>query len=111
MAGVAWWAATGDLRPYLLLQAAPLLLIPLWQAQNAAPRRERLGFAIGIGLYVLAKAAELADAPILAATGFVSGHTLKHLLAAAAAAVIVLAATQISMRAPSSTTRLVGIAK
>lgn len=111
VASVAWWARTGDLRPYLLLQAAPLVTIPLWQAGGRASRRERLGFGIAIALYALAKAAELADAPIFAATGFMSGHTLKHLLAAAAAAVIVAAAIQISTRAPSSTTRLVGIPK
>jgi len=34
---VSWWSTTdsggqGDLRPYLFLQAAPLVLIPLWQA-------------------------------------------------------------------------------
>ncbi|MBL8490905.1 MAG: hypothetical protein JNM82_09015, partial [Rhodocyclaceae bacterium] len=34
---VAWWVWTGargqgDLRPYLLLQAAPLVLVPVWQA-------------------------------------------------------------------------------
>lgn len=111
VASVAWWAATGDLRPYLLLQGAPLVVIPIWQAAAGAPRRERIGFAIAILLYVLAKLAELADAQILAALGFMSGHTLKHLLAAEAAAVIVAALTQISTRAPSSTARLVGIAK
>jgi hypothetical protein len=111
VASVAWWARTGDLRPYLLLQGAPLAVIPFWQAGGRAPRHERAAFACAIALYVLAKAAELADAPILAATGFVSGHTVKHLLAAGAAALIVGAATQISTRAPSSTTRLVGIAK
>jgi len=108
---VAWWRATGDLRPYLLLQGAPLVAIPIWQWATGTPRRERIGFAIAILLYVLAKSAELADAQIFAALGFMSGHTLKHLLAALAAAVIVAAMTQISTRAPSSTTRLVGIAK
>ena len=111
IASVAWWAATGDLRPYLLLQGAPLVTIPIWQAASAAPRRERIGFGLAIALYVLAKLAEVSDARVLSVLGFVSGHTLKHLLAAAAAAVIVAAATQISTRAPSSTTRLVGIAK
>jgi len=111
VASVAWWARTGDLRPYLLLQGAPLVVIPLWQAAIGAPARERIAFGVAIALYALAKVAELDDAAIFAATGFVSGHTLKHLLAAAAAAVIVAASTQISTRAPSSTTRLVGIAK
>ncbi|HZZ94729.1 MAG TPA: alkaline phytoceramidase [Usitatibacter sp.] len=113
---VAWWSWTqargvGDLRPYLLLQGAPLVLIPLWQWQSGAPRRERVGFAVAIALYVLAKVLELDDRAIYAATGLASGHTLKHLAAAAAAAVIVASVTQISTREPSSTTRLVGIAK
>jgi hypothetical protein len=43
---------------------------------------------MGIVLYAVGKLAELADREILALGGLVSGHTLKHLLAAAAAAVI-----------------------
>jgi hypothetical protein len=87
---VGWWAWTndhgrGDLRPYLLLQLAPLVLIPIWQAAAGRPSNERRTFALAIGLYVAAKLCELADRPILHALGFVSGHTLKHLLAAAAA--------------------------
>jgi hypothetical protein len=94
VASVAWWAWTqahgmGDLRPYLLLQGAPLVLVPVWQAAGRAPRPERLAFGVAIALYVVAKVFEIADAPVLAATGLVSGHTLKHLVAAAAAAVIV----------------------
>lgn len=90
---VAWWhfteqAGQGDLRPYLLLQGAPLVLIPLWQAISGAPRAERAAFGIAIGLYVAAKAAELHDREVLGALGWMSGHTLKHVLAAAGAAVI-----------------------
>ncbi|HSC81192.1 MAG TPA: hypothetical protein VLC08_12615 [Chitinolyticbacter sp.] len=84
---VLWWHCTGDLRPYLALQLAPLVLIPLWQWY--APRRDRLVYAAAIALYVLAKLAELADHAILNASAVVSGHTLKHLLAAGAALVIV----------------------
>lgn len=93
VASVLWWSFTesrgvGDLRPYLLLQLAPLVLIPIWQALHGSPRRDRVAFGIAILLYVLAKVAELADHPIYQATGWVSGHTLKHLLAAAGAGVI-----------------------
>ena len=38
---VWWWAATGDLRPYLLIQLAPLVLIPLLQWQSSAPAGKR----------------------------------------------------------------------
>jgi hypothetical protein len=94
VAGVLWWAATeragaGDLRPYIVMQAAPLIFIPLWQAIHGSPRPDRVAFGIAIALYVLAKLAELFDAAVLDATHLVSGHSLKHLLAAAASAVIV----------------------
>ena len=44
-----------------------------------------------LALYAIAKASELADQPILPALGFVSGLTLKHLLAAAASLCLVMA--------------------
>jgi len=93
-ASVLWWSITdargaGDLRPYLFLQAAPLVAIPLWQAGAGARRAERLAFAAAIALYAAAKAFELADRAVFDALGFASGHTLKHLLATAASAAIV----------------------
>jgi hypothetical protein len=94
VASVLWWSVTeaggvGDLRPYLLLQAAPLVLIPLWQANHGTPRAERIAFGVAIALYAGAKAAELADHAIFDALGFMSGHTIKHLLSIAASAVLV----------------------
>lgn len=94
VASVGWWAWTdrhgvGDLRPYLLLQGLPLILIPLWQTIHRAPRADRLAFGAALLLYIAAKIAELHDRELLAALGIMSGHTLKHLLAAAAADVIV----------------------
>jgi hypothetical protein len=93
-ASVVWWYVTersghGDLRPYLLLQGLPLLLIPLWQAIYRAPRRDRLAFSAAIVLYLMAKVAELHDHELLATLGWMSGHTLKHLLATAGAAVLI----------------------
>lgn len=92
---VAWWHFTGpegsgDLRPYLLLQLLPIVLIPLWQAIHRSERRDRLLFAAAVLAYVAAKAAELNDHQLLAASALVSGHTLKHLLAALASALIVV---------------------
>jgi hypothetical protein len=94
IASVLWWSFTeergaGDLRPYLLLQGAPLVLIPLWQHFARSPRASRISFGVAILLYAIAKAAESGDRAIFDALGFVSGHTLKHLLAALAGAVIV----------------------
>jgi len=91
---VAWWYFTeqtgaGDLRPYLLLQALPIVLIPLWQWIYDRPRAERWVFGAGLLLYVIAKFAELNDHEIAATLGVLTGHTLKHLLATGATAAIV----------------------
>jgi predicted membrane channel-forming protein YqfA (hemolysin III family) len=93
VASVLWWSFTesfgaGDLRPYLLMQGAPLLVVPLWHWIYDSPRADRVAFGVAILLYVLAKAAELDDHRIFETLGFMSGHTLKHLLAVAAAAVL-----------------------
>ena len=42
-----------------------------------------------LGFYAVAKLLESADAPLFAMTGFVSGHTLKHLTAAMAGATLI----------------------
>jgi hypothetical protein len=99
VASVAWWAYTdssgaGDLRPYLLLQGLPLVLIPLWQAIYRAPRADRIAFATAMALYVLAKVAEVLDHEIANTLGFVSGHTLKHLIATLATAAVVWGVTR-----------------
>lgn len=91
---VAWWYFTntdggGDLRPYLLLQLLPIVLIPLWQWLYGSDRHDRLYLGAALAVYVVAKAAELNDHAFLAASGFLSGHTLKHLLATLAAWLIV----------------------
>lgn len=88
VASVLWWHATDDLRPYALAQFLPMLLIPLMLA--LLPGRRPAGpLVAGIALYAVGKLTEAADHGILAASGLLSGHTVKHLLAAAAAALIV----------------------
>jgi hypothetical protein len=106
---VGWWRITdlygaGDLRPYLFLQGIPLILIPMWQTIYRMPAADRLFFGAALLLYVLAKVAEINDHALHAATGIISGHTLKHLLATAAAAVLVMRLVQRS-RKPITSTR------
>jgi hypothetical protein len=89
-----WWYVTesagqGDLRPYLLLQGLPLVLVPLWQAHARAPRAARAAFGIVILLYVVAKIAEVNDHTLYNSLDMLSGHTIKHILAALASAVLV----------------------
>lgn len=81
----------GDLRPYLLMQLVPVLLIPLLLALYP-PRYsgDRITLAV-IGLYLLALLFDLSDRAIFDLTGgLVSGHTLKHVAAALAVLGVVL---------------------
>ena len=89
LGSVAWWGwseaqGSGDLRAYGLIQLYPMLLIPL--LLKLYPPRYSGGrdILIIIGLYLLALLCDLMDRPIAALTGFVSGHTLKHIVAALA---------------------------
>jgi len=102
-----WWSFTeargmGDLRPYLLLQGAPLVLVPLWQHFARSPLESRIAFGIAIVLYAIAKGAEFGDHAIFHALGFVSGHTLKHLLAVAAGALIAASAVRTHRQHPAT---------
>jgi hypothetical protein len=87
---VAWWhfterAGMGDLRLYAMAQFYPLAAIPLLLLLFPRRYTHAGAFWAALGLYALAKACEQADAAIHAATGeIVSGHNLKHLLAAGA---------------------------
>ena len=72
-----------DLRFYAALQAyAVLLLLAILLLPPRYTRSSDL--AIVVGFYVLAKITEAADRPIFAFGQIVSGHTIKHLAAAAA---------------------------
>ena len=89
-----WWlterAGEGDLRLYLFVQLLPMALVPLGLALRLAPTTPTAAPASAwwgvLGFYAAAKVFELADRPIFAALGGLSGHTLKHLFAAAGAA-------------------------
>jgi len=85
---VAVWARTGELRPYIVAQFLPMLMIPLIVGLVPVRRAARRDLAAGLGLYVLAKLFELEDARIYELGGVVSGHTLKHLAAATAVSFI-----------------------
>jgi hypothetical protein len=95
-ASVAYWALTeasgaGDLRPYAIIQFLPLLFIPavllLYRSNSVASRY----FWIIIGLYLLAKVFENLDAVVFGLGNWMSGHTLKHLVAGLAPLVLVYA--------------------
>jgi hypothetical protein len=88
-ATVVWWLRTQDLGFYSAYQAFAaggtllmlLVFAPLYDG-------DRYYFG-GVGLYAAAKICELLDRPIYDAIG-VSGHTLKHVLAAATTGMVVV---------------------
>lgn len=84
-------AGSGDLRPYALVQFLPPLLIVLLLTLQGSRRYHAPSIWRALACYALAKAAELGDGVVMQATGLVSGHTLKHLLAAAACALLLRA--------------------
>ncbi len=92
---VVWWdygeiRGVGDLRAYALVQFWPVVLIPLvlYLFREGRHVRARYLFA-ALCFYALAKLFEYYDHGVFALTGgAVSGHTVKHLSAAAAPAAI-----------------------
>ena len=75
-------AARGNLRPYILVQFLPLVLVPAMLLLYKAPKNYASAIWSLAALYAAAKAFELLDKPVYDLTGFASGHTIKHLLAA-----------------------------
>ena len=92
-AAVLYWrwteaAGRGDLRPYALVQYG--LLVSLVLLLLLFPDRRAKGVWWVVGAYALAKVCEVFDESIFRLTGFVSGHTLKHVVAGAAGGLVLL---------------------
>ena len=84
------WATSGNLLPWALLQGGGMLLIVLLAACPATckpiPAAWGIPLAAVIALYALAKVLEMADHSVFELTHhLVSGHSLKHGVAALAA--------------------------
>lgn len=80
---VAWWVATGDLRFYIWIQAAPFLAVMAMIAlfRDGYPNRRFL--VLALGAYTFSKLAEFGDLALFESSAhIVSGHSLKHVLAA-----------------------------
>jgi hypothetical protein len=90
IASIGWWhftesAGSGDLRPYALVQFLPMLLIPMMLILFRGELLQSRWIWPALAAYVAAKIAEHLDGPVFSAGGLVSGHSIKHLLAALAA--------------------------
>ena len=92
-AAVLWWALTGNLMPWAVVQLGGMLVVLVLAC---LPRRDgALAVHLGavIGLYAVAKLFEAADHAVFDATHqWLSGHSIKHVLAAGAAWPVLLAA-------------------
>ncbi len=80
-ASVGYWHWTGNLAPYLVVQFYPLVAIPLLLWLFPARYTRGADLLLALCWYLLAKGAESYDREAFRALGFMSGHTLKHLLA------------------------------
>jgi len=88
VSSVLYWyltelAGVGDLRPYFLVQFYPLVALPLLLLLFPARYTGSWFYLAALVAYMLAKVAEVRDGALYALGGVVSGHTLKHFLAAA----------------------------
>lgn len=75
-----------DLRPFLLLQLIPVLLIPAGALSLPGAHTRPSDWLLMLVAYVAAQAFDVADAAIHAATGWIGGHALMHLALAGVAA-------------------------
>jgi hypothetical protein len=105
LTSVILWQKTDDLRLYILVQILPALVAPL-AVLLMRPRYDRFsGYLFSAGLYGLAKLLEVFDRALYGTLRVVSGHTLKHLAAAAAIAVLVPMLGKRRVAEPSGTER------
>ncbi len=96
LSSVLYWyvsevRGSGDLRFYALVQFLPMLLMPyiiiLFRSGLSGS-----GYLWAVlGIYAASKVAELLDGEIFRLLGAISGHSIKHLLAALAAYYLVVA--------------------
>lgn len=102
---VLWWAHTGNLLPWAVVQLGGMLLVLALAClpQRAGAIALRLGAVIA--WYGAAKLLELGDHAVFEATGQrVAGHSLKHLAAAGAAWPVLRALHSVTARGHAQAT-------
>lgn len=91
VASLLVWLRFDDLRLYAWVQFFPCIVLPLMLWLLPPKYTETWLWFVAFGFYVLAKLLEHYDAAIYAALGVMSGHPIKHVVAAAACFAIYLA--------------------
>jgi predicted membrane channel-forming protein YqfA (hemolysin III family) len=83
---VAVWFHTGNLLPWSVLQVGGMVLVLALAFLKPVPGAWRVRLGVVIGVYAVAKLLELGDHMVFElSSGWVSGHSLKHAVAALAA--------------------------
>ena len=93
MASVVYWIGTermgvGNVLPYALLQGYAMVVLLAMTALLRSRYTRASDLYYVFAWYLLAKLLEFLDAPVLAHSHVVSGHSLKHVAAAAAGLVV-----------------------
>ena len=91
----------GDLRLYFLVQFYPVIVTPLIMLLFRSRYTRGVAFLLTWAFFGLAKACEYYDPAIYALTGFWSGHTFKHLVAAGASLFPLYALRRRSLQVPA----------
>ncbi|MDA0739859.1 MAG: ceramidase domain-containing protein [Nitrospirae bacterium] len=105
---IGYWYGTelwelGDLRPYGVVQFLPMVLIPVMLSLFGPRSLRSLFLWATLGTYVLAKVVEFFDAELYANTGCLSGHSLKHIIAALATTWVILACQKSCLKFQAAT--------
>lgn len=99
LGSVQYWQWLDDLRLYLLVQFGPVLVLPLILLRSTGGGTP--WFWLTLVCYGLAKALELNDGLLFdLSRGWVSGHSLKHLVAALGALMLVIRLCRMREAAP-----------
>ncbi len=91
----AWvWLEYGNLTPWAVYQFAGMAWLLALQLLPRQPTALSISWMSVVGIYAVAKLLELADHPVYEFTGWVSGHSLKHIVASLAAWPVIQAIRQ-----------------
>lgn len=94
-----------DMRAFILLEVLPVLLIPAGALWLPGAHTRASDWILMLVAYGVAKCFDAADAAVLSATGWISGHGLMHLSLAAVAAWLAYCAGSARSRAEVSVSR------
>jgi hypothetical protein len=78
---VLWWPVFDDLRFYFIVKHHPFILFPILLFYGNRIYDKVSGYYWGLSMFILATVFEFTDLQIFEITGFISGHTLKHIFA------------------------------